>query len=90
VGGTTGYVPPASINLPTFNNTYNRPTGLVPPTTATPNYGLRQPQGSYNTLPGTFQSGTPTNTFAPGTANPAFNQVPAPQPSAFDEFFGRD
>jgi hypothetical protein len=84
--GTTGYVPPASLNLPTFSNTYNRPTGIAP---TTPSYGLRQPQATPNALPGTFQSGAAGSTVVPGALNQGVPPAQPIQPSAFDEFFQR-
>jgi hypothetical protein len=80
--GTTGYTPPASLSLPTFDSTLNRTNGFLPTVPgqapngfpAAPSYavpGVGQPQRSPNVLPGTNVVGdTPAQPVAPPAAFP--------------------
>ncbi|MEO1403398.1 MAG: hypothetical protein AAFV72_19415 [Cyanobacteria bacterium J06635_1] len=89
--GTTGYQPPASIDLSTYDRTLNRTgqfTPGVPSATApSPSFELRQPQRGAGVLPGEVNTGiTQPQTQVPGVSSGAV--TPQPEPSnAFDDFF---
>ncbi|MEM9904686.1 MAG: hypothetical protein AAF921_06660 [Cyanobacteria bacterium P01_D01_bin.44] len=89
--GTTGYQPPASINLNTYDRTLNRSgqfTPGVPSTTApAPSFEVRQPQQPAGVLPGQVNTGiAQPQTQLPGASGSV--TTPDTEPSnAFDDFF---
>jgi hypothetical protein len=87
--GTTGYTPPSSLNLTTFNRTFNQSSAFPSGTsTAVPTFDLRRPQTAGGALPtpGDFQ----TQRVSPGASPFGATTVPqtvAPR-SAWDSFWG--
>ncbi|MEM8807696.1 MAG: hypothetical protein AAGF01_16885 [Cyanobacteria bacterium P01_G01_bin.38] len=89
--GTTGYQPPASINLSTYDRTLNRTgqfTPGVPATTApAPSFEVRQPQQPAGVLPGQVNTGiAQPQTQVPGASNGSVTPETSPN-NAFDDFF---
>lgn len=87
--GTTGYTPPASLGLSTFERSFNQPNVPTAATsTITPSFELRRPQRPDNVLPGADTYQSPAQSPVPSTFGETTTPTTNTPPNTWDAFWG--